>query len=519
MHDRKIVGAIGADGLQPQSRELLHHWHSEPVNLMLIGLGAHAMFMYYPIMEEFAATENVRFSYVVDLETKRQSITNYLSQRSSKPDDIYLLDEDDVDLNDLPVHVIQRLDDAVRRFNISGVVISTEPLAHIVYAKWALKRNLPILMDKPISSKDGVSHSVAQAKALISDYSELAELYKHAQTQNPRCFFSIMAQRRFHPAFIKVRELVKEVFEKTGCPITSMVTEHSDGEWRLPTEIINGTYHPYNQGYGVFSHSGYHSLDTMLWLIETAQDTRKFIDNVDVFINVSRPSDYIGQITLEDFVRLFGEQNAAKFNSLSENSFFTTTKRFGEMDGFASFNFKRGEQTMTLVSTNLMHNSFSQRAWITTAGQNLYKGNGRVRHESYHIQQGPFQAIKLVSFQSRDHSSAREGNIFDVGGDHHLDIHVFRNCNMFPEWNHLQTLTVRDLGIDTVDGIPLGHQGVAKKRGVTEYIRCISGEIPRNNINSDLLSHRRATLLLSGVYQSAAHRLLGENPVINISFD
>jgi predicted dehydrogenase len=487
-------------------------------NLMLIGLGHHAMFMYYPAIEEMGARENVRIRFVVDLEDKRSAITNYLSKRAVRPDGVYLLPEEDVAPDELPAHVKRRLDQAVDELGITGVIISTEPLSHVVYAKWALRRHLSILMDKPISSRRNVSNSADQARALMDDYCDLAALYQDARMHNPRCVFSLMAQRRYHPAFEKVRESVREVFERTGCPVTSIINEHSDGEWRMPSEIIDETYHPLNQGYGVLSHSGYHCLDSSLWFMEAASDGCKRADGVEVFANLSRPSDFIGQIGVDDLTRLFGERNGGAISTMSEESFAARTRLFGELDGFVSFDFKRGDQTITLVSTNLIHNSLSQRGWVTRAGQDLLYGNGRVRHEMFNIQQGPFQSIRLYSFQSYGHDARGREDVFEMGGALHLEVHVFRNASMFPDWKALETFNVRDLGIPTtVDGLPRGHLGIAKERCIVEYLRCLSGREPRDGARSDLLHHYNGTALLSGIYQSAAARLRAENPLIRMA--
>jgi len=35
---------------------------------------------------------------------------------------------------------------------------------------------------------------------------------------------------------------------------------------------------------------------------------------------------------------------------------------------------------------------------------------------------------------------------------------------------------------------------------------------------SDLATHRRGVVMMSGVYKSAARRILGENPLVNMAF-
>lgn len=42
-----------------------------------------------------------------------------------------------------------------------------------------------------------------------------------------------------------------------------------DTRWRLPAEIVSQDYHPYNQGYGKLSHSGYHCVDMVNCFLRT----------------------------------------------------------------------------------------------------------------------------------------------------------------------------------------------------------------------------------------------------------
>ena len=46
---------------------------------------------------------------------------------------------------------------------------------------------------------------------------------------------------------------------------------------------------------------------------------------------------------------------------------------------------------VTNITLNLMHNGFSRRSWLNSNMKDLYKGNGRVRHEYHNIEQGCLQ--------------------------------------------------------------------------------------------------------------------------------
>ncbi len=114
-------------------------------------------------------------------------------------------------------------------------------------------------MDKPISVNRSMSTDISAAEKLTKDYEELYKLYAPKKD----IIFSIVAQRRFHKGFQKVYNLIKEIFMETNCPITSIQINHSDGQWRLPNEIVDIDYHSFNQGFGKCSHSGYHFIDIL----------------------------------------------------------------------------------------------------------------------------------------------------------------------------------------------------------------------------------------------------------------
>jgi len=471
--------------------------------ILLIGLGPFARRIYYPILKELRIKYNVEIAGIVELETNKTVIENYLKGQHEK---IIYISQKEADFA-LRGYLAPKTEQKLNSLKIDGVIISTEPLVHMSYARWALHKPVHILMDKPISTKQGVSSDMKKAKELIRDYDELASMYRQVMH---KISFTIMAQRRYHSAFILIRNKIREVFELTKCPITSIVSFHSDGQWRMPTEIVEQHYHPYNQGYGKVSHSGYHSLDIINYMMDVADIG---IDNVDIFTNFVKPNDFLAQLSLDEYEQMF--PTFRKYNKYSTTELRKLMEDFGELDAFNSFSFKKQCDVITLGSNNLLHNSFSQRSWVTAQGRDLYKGNGRVRHEVYIIEQGPFQSITYLSYQGQEVDPNQNEGLYDFGGEYHLDIHVFRNDKMFPIWRNYEQFSIADLEIPIMKGKSRGHQEDARRKAIIEFLQNMNG-IKKST--SDLLDHRRSVLLMSGIYQSAIKRRQGENPLVNLKY-
>jgi predicted dehydrogenase len=487
---------------------------SDLTNILLIGFGHHAKRIYYPILRNDGEHFHARLACIVDLQERRVEIESYLRQNNDAVMDAVYVSSANTTSDELLPSVSQKLDEAVRQFGIQGVIISTEPLSHLPYARWALRNGLSTLMDKPISTRKAVSTSEVAADDILRDYDELLRLYTKAKDNQPAVRFSVTTQRRYHPVFCKAKELVREVFEKTNCPITSIQSFHADGQWWLPTETVETDYHPVNVGYGKCSHSGYHFFDMIQWLMEAAESGKKRANNVDVFVNFTRPLDFLTQLNLDDYRRLFADFD--KHNRYDEGALEKLSAAYGEIDAFCSFAFKRDDRTVTLGSLNLVHNGFSQRGWVTTMGKDLYKGNGRVRQESHFIEQGPFQSICIRSNQSKEVDPSDVEDLYGEGGEYHCDLHVFRNTNLFPEWRRHDLYSVKDLDADAMQGKSRGHQEAARRRAVLELLRSLEGE--QISPISDLATHRRGVVLMSAAYKSAARRLSGGNPLVNVIF-
>jgi predicted dehydrogenase len=481
---------------------------------MLIGLGPHAKRIYFPIYVKDGQNNDFAIVHGVDLLSKKSDIESYFLTNNYPPIEMTYLSDSEKGHSSLSPGLIEKLNKVVKEKNISGVIIATEPLAHVCYAKWALNEGLSILMDKPVSTSLNATSSLEAAEQILKDYDLLEKLYQKAKIKNPAIRFSLMAQRRYHPAFLKIRELVSEVFNETGCPVTSIQSFHSDGQWRMPSEIVDQIYHPYCQGYGKCSHSGYHSIDIAPWLIEATESAGREINNVDVFSNFLYPKDFLSQLRLKDYKKLFPDFD--KVNKYDQKTLLKKYKDYGEIDAFLSLNFKHDDETLTLGSTNLVHNGFAQRNWISAEGRDLYKGNGRVRHESHYIEQGPFQAISYISYQGKEVDPANLQNIYDVGGEYHLDIHVFRNQKMFPNWKNYEKISVNDLELNIMEGKSRGHQEDARRKCVLEFAFLL------NNADleptSDFLDHKRSTYLMYAAYKSAVLRKMNKNAVVNIPF-
>lgn len=478
-------------------------------NILLIGLGYHAKRIYFPILQELQEKKTINQIFAVDLKSQEKIIRDYLLEKKNLNVQLLFFDKPQNDKLDKSTE--RELNSIIKKNKISGVVISTEPLAHMVYARWALKNRLSVLMDKPVSTYKWIIRNEKYGKQLIADYNELIQLYKKAKKDNPQIVFALMAQRRSHPLFIKMKEKIKEIYKLTNCPVTSIQAYHCDGQWRFPTEIIDQDYHPYNQGYGVASHSGYHIFDMVSWLMEGSD---KDPDKMEVVSNFSTPVDLLSQYTFNDYRRDFKEFD--KYNKYSPEDFIKKAKDFGEVDCFSNFVFKRNGKAITLANINMSHNGFSQRNWPVATGRDLYKGNGRVRHESYSILQGPFQAITYLSYQSKEVDPNLQKDIFKVGGEYHAEVYVFRNSAFNPKWECVENFNVKDFIERSMKDKSRGHQEEARREAVVGFVNNLLTGSQEITKHLDLIQHERSVKMVSGIYQSMSRRTKRLDSLIKI---
>jgi len=475
-------------------------------NILIIGCGYHARRIYVPhLMEQ----NKVKLSAIVDLASQRDIIEKYLSDKAIYG--VEMLYTDNYEISDvLSKMETAQLDALVERNNISGVIISTEPLAHFKYAVWALKKGLHILMDKPITTELDVSTNKKRAKKLYDDYLILKDLYLR-QIKNGYFAFILQAQRRHHEGFIKTRELIIEMSTRTNCPVTSIQAFHSDGQWRFPREMLEQHYHPYNQGYGKMSHSGYHSLDVAVWFAQASiLDRRKKYDNVEIYSQAVRPIDFLYQFTPEDYIHLFPDiprEDIFSSIELKEMMGLGIAKSLtGELDLHTLIALRHGDFVITNLGIHAVHNGFSQRSWVSAKGRDLYKGNGRVRHESYTIEQGPFQCIVVNSFQSHEILKS-DIEASAVGGEYHYDIHIFRNSSLFPDLKAYELITMSEMRPMQDRQYSRGHQEEARRNCTEEFIAAIENRLSPEKQNSNFLDHELSTQILSLLYQSVSSKL------------
>ncbi|MER6617787.1 Gfo/Idh/MocA family oxidoreductase [Streptomyces xantholiticus] len=485
-------------------------------NFLVIGVGPHARLNHLPSLWAGQAAGLVGRVIGVDVADAVGDIAASNSAGGTSELPVTFIEPFDATRRTLPAPVRKTLDSLVREHSVDAVVISTEPSFHMVYTHWALGHGLSVLLDKPLSVHANCSVDPFKASAILRDFDEILARYEAVRRTHPEVLVTVQCQRRYHPAFRHMRRLIAEVAEVTNCPVTSVQSFHSDGQWRMPNELIDISYHSFDQGYGKCAHSGYHFFDIVPWLLRAGEAPGKELDSVDIHANFSRPRDFLAQLDVNDYARLFPESEAA--NPYTEAHLLTATEAFGEIDAFVSMAYKSGGRTMTLGSINLVHNGFSQRGRFSPAHANLYKGNGRVRHESHIVQQGPFQAIHYHSLQTLGDRGTEAGGPHGVGEQGHIEIHVFRNSSFHADWKTHETLDYDALTTVSESGAEEPTQSASRRRSMQEFLEYVNGRRTRREMSSELTDHRRGATLMAGTYLSAAQQWVDGSPVARLDF-
>ncbi len=482
--------------------------NNKNINIMVVGLGNHARRIYVPALVKYAKKYDIKITGI-ELHSNKTLIENYIKEKEYKVDMHYL---DPFRASDnLPKGVVGELDRICGKNEINAVIISTDPLTHKMYAKWALSRKLNILMDKPITTRMWAVSSDKAAKDISKDYQDLLKLYKKVQ-KTKETIFSINTQRRYEIGYQKVFSLIKEVSDKFNVPVTSIQSMHADGVWIFPDEVVEQKCHPYNEGYGKCSHSGFHLFDIVWQFYKAGIVKGKQPDSSEVFTSFVTPEGTITQINQDDYRSYFGKSYDNR-KRRSQKELYKIVKNYGESDSFSVVRLLNKGRNICNLSINLLHNSFSRRSWVEPA-KDLYKGNGRIKHQSYIIEQGPFQCIQIHNYQSKDKQEVNSISDYEVGGNNHFDIYVFRNEKMFGKNEvPMRVIRLKDLVAKDNDNSKLYHE-TAKNQAILEFLDYVKGKTKLSETTSNIDTYEVPVNIMSSIYRSHVRSSGGKNPLI-----
>jgi predicted dehydrogenase len=384
---------------------------------MLIGLGPFAKKHYV----NFFKKQGIYPKFIVDLDINKTKLNEFLDiQQLTAP--LFLIPEQDRDLQILPETTKKALLELIQTHHISHAILATEPKAHFAYLDFLIENNVNILVEKPLTAPKGCSFSIDSAAKIEQHY---AHLLKKSQEHEVRV--DLQCQRRYNPMYQFLIKEIESFVEEFNIPITYCDIYHCDGMWNMPDEFVYRENHPYKYGYGKMMHSGYHFIDLLALLLETSyKKSSKKPDEAEIYAVPFNPSDFLELVNQDDYTNLFKNREYDHIFSNREQLGFDT---YGELDFFSLIQLFCNGKRLTTCSLNLLQTGFSRRAW-NSLPEDTYKGNGRVRHERINLQFGNLFNIQVhsyVSSESRDKSTL---NPLDAGGLRHFEIYLFRNSEL-----------------------------------------------------------------------------------------
>ena len=261
----------------------------------------------------------------------------------------------------------------------------------------------------------------------------------------------------------------------------------------MPSEYLSRENHLYKYGYGKLFHSGYHFIDLLTWFLEInnlAKD--KKINNAEMFCSTFNPVDALNVINNDDYKNIFKTE---KFEKTFEN-YEKDLKDYGELDFHSIINFKNNDKIITNCTLNLMQSGFSRRSWCYLP-KDIYKGNGRVRHERLNIHVGPLLNIQIYSYQAYEISDKDKPLNNNIGSVEHFEIYIFRNSKI-----------IGGKPFELIDIANLSAKDKEFFYGYNEKARenCFISFLNNSNKDSDLLKHKVSIELVSKAYEIMARK-------------
>ncbi|MGK7870770.1 Gfo/Idh/MocA family protein [Falsiroseomonas sp. E2-1-a20] len=494
------VTKISSPPLRAQLLEATYLSQPIQVRIMLAGFGPHAERTYLQHIAELCATgRDVRLCVLVELDAAREAVLARLEKYSEKqPDATAFISPVCADALDARTEfVLNRL---AEQHRINAVIVATPPEAHFAYADWALRRGFSVLLDKPVSSRVDAVSSLRAARGIRHDVVDLVKRYGEARRKG-RVAVLVNAQRRWHPAFRYVRQKVEEVRRLTGHPISHIAAAHGDGQFRLPAEWLDIGYHGYRHGNGKVSHSGYHEIDMILYLLAAGWTARTKPTHLQVHSSFVQPSALLQHMPRDRYVEMFGDEYNA-YAPYTDAELAQVAHRLGEVDAFITIELMQHHERQGVARIDLQHNTVSARSWLQPGG-NLYKENGRLKREFWRIDSGPFQSIRIETIQAEDKHDVPGTKGSSIGQCNHLQIVTVRDEKLLGSGRRVEVVDASELG--EFDRTRLQSEQV-KMAALKEFVDFVEGRIDREDLTSDLSDHMLSASVMSAAYESHVRR-------------
>jgi predicted dehydrogenase len=474
---------------------------SESTRVAIVGCGNHARDFYLPVLREL----NAGLLLVVDLASREAMVRAEIEKHGfeSEPE-LFLVDDGDRDAEELPAAQAEALLTRIESLGVDAAIISTEPKAHKSYAKFFLRNDIDVMLDKPLTAPIKASTDLAQANQVYSDYEELLELSQ----KHPNARLTIHCQRRYDPAFRYIKNLLDNAVVEYQVPVTHIDVYHGNGHWNMPPEFASREDHPHKYGYGKLLHSGYHYVDLFAWF-SSSNDyvSGRSPDRVRLIQQTQQPEDLLFQIRQSEHQNLFDNSEVFRdfFASHSANDF----QGYGETESCSVIHLLRDERVVTSGTIRLVDTTVSRRAWEHTP-TNVNLGNGRIRHSQVNVNVGPLLTVQLHSYESYERRY-REVHLDDPaapGNWDHEDVYVFRNSDIIggKPFERIRGRDLADsLGYDGADDRCTLERG--QRRMLEEFLH---GKPPA----TPLQGYGRTCRLLSLLLQASAKERRHEPPQV-----
>lgn len=154
----------------------------------------------------------------------------------------------------------------------------------------------------------------------------------------------------------------------------------------------------------------------------------------------------------------------------------------------------------------MIHNGFSRRSWLNSNMKDLYKGNGRVRHEYHNIEQGCLQNIQIHSYQSKDKHDINNESDFEIGGNNHYDIYVFKNSEIV-RGQTLQIIKGKDIAERySLDKTKVMNE-LARHEALKQFLEVVIGKRKPTETKSNILDHKMSVEIMSLIYKSGTSKI------------